>query len=81
LPEAIENTSRLAEGLTFSLENLGYEFAEYPVAGRSHDGFVFCAHRSGSGAQQRYAAISAKVKRQLEEELGPDTNSVSPDIS
>src|SRR6476620_12476465 len=32
LPEAVENTSRLAERLTFSLENLGYEFPEYPVA-------------------------------------------------
>src|SRR5436305_5035198 len=30
LPEAIENTSRLAERLMFSLENLGYEFPEYP---------------------------------------------------
>src|ERR1700736_680341 len=30
LPEAIENTSRLAERLTFSLENLGYEFPEFP---------------------------------------------------
>ena len=28
LPEAIENTLRLAERLTFSLENLGYEFPE-----------------------------------------------------
>src|SRR5262249_23722152 len=31
LPEAVNNTSRLAERLTFSLENLGYEFPEYPV--------------------------------------------------
>ena len=41
LPEAIENTSRLAERLTFSLENLGYEFPEYPVAtGHSMDSFL-----------------------------------------
>src|ERR1700736_4010856 len=68
LPEAIENTSRLAERLTFSLENLGYEFPEFPVpAGHSMDSFlrtIVCF-----GAQQRYAAVSAKVKRQLEEEL------------
>src|SRR5262249_16577697 len=32
LPEAIENTSRLAERLIFSLENLGYEFPQYTVA-------------------------------------------------
>ncbi len=68
LPEAIENTSRLAERLTFSLENLGYEFPEYPVpAGHTMDSFLRTI--VWFGAQQRYAAISAKVKHQLEEEL------------
>jgi error-prone DNA polymerase len=68
LPEAIENTSRLAERLTFSLENLGYEFPEYPVpAGHSMDSFLRTIVLFG--AQQRYAAVSAKVKRQLEEEV------------
>src|SRR5881396_3270426 len=68
LPEAIENTSRLAERLTFSLENLGYEFPEYPVpTGHTMDSFLRTI--VWFGAQQRYAAISAKVKRQLEEEL------------
>ncbi|HYR21905.1 MAG TPA: error-prone DNA polymerase [Chthoniobacterales bacterium] len=68
LPEAIENTNRLAERLTFSLENLGYEFPEFPVpAGHSMESFLRTI--VWFGAQQRYAAISAKVKRQLEEEL------------
>jgi error-prone DNA polymerase len=68
LPEAIENTSQLAERLTFQLENLGYEFPEYPVpAGHTMDSFLRTI--VWFGAQQRYAAISAKVKRQLEEEL------------
>src|SRR5256714_2230279 len=68
LPEAIENTSRLAERLTFSLENLGYEFPEYPVpAGHTMGSFLQTI--VWFGAQQRYAAISAKVKHQLEEEL------------
>jgi len=68
LPEAIENTSRLAERLTFSLENLGYEFPEYPVpAGHSMDSFLRTI--VWFGAQQRYAAISPKVKHQIEEEL------------
>jgi len=68
LPEAIENTSRLAERLMFSLENLGYEFPEYPVpAGHTMDSFLRTI--VWFGAQQRYAAISRKVKRQLEEEL------------
>src|SRR5881396_3897101 len=68
LPEAIENTSCLAERLTFSLENLGYEFPEFPVpVGHSMDSFLRTI--VWFGAQQRYAAVSAKVKRQLEEEL------------
>jgi error-prone DNA polymerase len=68
LPEAIENTSRFAERLTFSLENLGYEFPEYPVpVGHSMDSFLRTI--VWFGAQQRYAAISPKVKHQIEEEL------------
>src|SRR5213594_4952245 len=68
LPEAIENTLRLSERLTFFLENLGYEFPEYPVpVGHTMDSFLRTI--VWFGAQQRYAAVSAKVKRQLEEEL------------
>jgi len=68
LPEAIENTARLAERLTFSLENLGYEFPDFPVPdGHTMDSFLRTI--VWFGAQQRYAAISAKVRRQLEEEL------------
>src|ERR1700758_4326091 len=68
LPEAIDNTSRLAERLTFSLENIGYEFPDFPVpAGHSMDSFLRTI--VWFGAQQRYAAVSAKVRRQIEEEL------------
>jgi error-prone DNA polymerase len=68
LPGAIENTAHLAERLTFSLENIGYEFPEYPApAGHSMDSFLRTI--VWFGAQQRYAAISAKVRRQIEEEL------------
>jgi len=68
LPEAIENTSGLADRLMFSLENLGYQFPEYPVpSGHSMDSFLRTI--VWFGAQQRYAAISARVKRQLAEEL------------
>jgi len=69
LPEAIENTERLAERLTFSLENIGYEFPSYPVPpGQSMDSFLRTI--VWFGAQQRYAALSTPVKRKLEEELG-----------
>jgi len=68
LPEAIENTSRLAERLTFLLENLGYEFPDFPVPdGYTMDSFLRTI--TWFGAQQRYAAISSAVKRQLEKEL------------
>src|ERR1700719_1748107 len=68
LPEAIENTARLAERLTFSLENLGYEFPDFPVPdGHTMDSVLRTI--VWFGEQQRYAAISSKVKRQLEEEL------------
>ncbi len=67
-PEAIENTSRLADRLTFSLENIGYEFPSYPVpAGHNMDSFLRTI--VWFGAQQRYAAVSTSVKRKLEEEL------------
>ncbi|MDQ2824319.1 MAG: PHP domain-containing protein, partial [Verrucomicrobiota bacterium] len=68
LPEAIENTTRLAERLKFSLEDIGYEFPSFPVPdGHSMDSFLRTI--VWFGAQQRYAAISDAVKRQLEEEL------------
>ena len=68
LPEAIENTSRLAERLMFSLENIGYQFPSFPVpAGHNMDSFLRTI--TWFGAQQRYAAISSAVKQKLEEEL------------
>src|SRR6202163_3104392 len=68
LPEAIENTSRLAEQLTFSLENIGYEFPSFPVSD-SYNMDSFLRTIVWFGAQQRYTAISSAVKRQLEYEL------------
>jgi error-prone DNA polymerase len=68
LPDAIGNTARLAERLTFSLENIGYEFPSFPVpAGHSMDSFL--RRIVLFGAQQRYAAISQAVRQKIEEEL------------
>src|SRR5256886_14787456 len=68
LPDAITNTERLADRLQFSLENIGYEFPEYPVPdGHSMNSFLRTI--ALFGAQQRYESITKKVKRQLEEEL------------
>ena len=67
-PDAIANTLRLAERLQFSLENLGYDFPDYPVPdGHSMDSFLRTI--TLFGAQQRYAAISSAVKAKLNEEL------------
>jgi error-prone DNA polymerase len=67
--EAIENTTRVAERLEFSLENIGYEFPAFPVPA-GHDMNSFLRTITLFGAQQRYASISTAVKRQIEEELG-----------
>jgi error-prone DNA polymerase len=68
LPDALENTARLAERLTFSLENIGYEFPSFPVpAGHNMDSFLRTIVLFG--AQQRYSSISTAVKQKLEEEL------------
>src|SRR3954468_10841500 len=68
LPEAIANTEVLAERLTFSLENIGYQFPDFPVPG-GHDMDSFLRTIVLFGAQQRYSAISSAVKQKLEEEL------------
>src|SRR4051794_33697851 len=68
MPEAIENTGRLAERLQFSLENIGYAFPDFPVPA-GHDMNSFLRTIVWFGAQQRYEAISAKVRRQIEFEL------------
>jgi error-prone DNA polymerase len=68
-PDAIENTTRLADRLEFSLENIGYEFPSFPVPD-GHDMNSFLRTITLFGAQQRYSSISTAVKRKLEEELG-----------
>src|SRR5207247_6864939 len=62
LPEAIENTSRLAERLMFSLENLGYEFPEFSVPyAQLMDWFLRTV--VWFGVPLRYAAVSSGVTR------------------
>ncbi|HZO86567.1 MAG TPA: PHP domain-containing protein, partial [Verrucomicrobiae bacterium] len=68
MPEAIENTVRLADRLQFSLDNLGYEFPRYPVpAGESMDSFL--RKQTYAGAAQRYRELTQKVRAQLDREL------------
>ncbi len=68
LPEAVENTGRLAEQLGFTLADLGYRFPDYaPPPGESQESFL---HKmTYFGAQQRYGSVCGDVRRQLEREL------------
>jgi len=68
LPEAVENTSRLAERIEFTLAHLGYRFPAHPVpAGESQDSFL--RKMTYFGAQQRYGGVAGVVRKQLEREL------------
>src|SRR4051812_38070824 len=68
LPEAITNTERVADRLMFSLENIGYEFPEFPVPDR-HSMDSFLTEQVWSGARDRYRTITPKVRAQIEQEL------------
>lgn len=68
LPEALANSVRLASGLEFTLENLGYEFPRYPVPeGETMDSFL--RKMTMAGARARYTHLGSKVRAQLEREL------------
>ncbi len=55
IPEAIANTRIVSERLEFTLNNLGYEFPQYPVPdGETMDSFL--AKRVDEGIRKRYAS-------------------------
>jgi error-prone DNA polymerase len=69
LPEAIENTSRLAERLEFRLNNLGYEFPKFSTA--NGESMESCLRNATlQGAKNRYKeGVPDDVKAQLDKEL------------
>jgi error-prone DNA polymerase len=69
LPEAVENTARLAGRLGFTLTDLGYQFPRFPVAaGETMDAVL--RRKTLAGARWRYdGALPKKVARQIEREL------------
>lgn len=68
LPEAIQNTTHLAEQLTFGLQDLGYRFPDFPVPhGESIDSYL--RKMTYFGAYQRYGSVSPEIRRQLDKEL------------
>ena len=73
VPEAVENTSLLAQRLEFELNDLGYEFPRYDVGeGDSMDSFL--RKRVMEGIATRYlpkddASLMERAKKQAEREL------------
>ncbi|HEV2455049.1 MAG TPA: error-prone DNA polymerase [Verrucomicrobiae bacterium] len=68
LPQAIENTHRLADSLDFTLEDLGYEFPAFSVP-PEHTMDSWLCRQAFAGARERYGDVPEKVRGQLEREL------------
>jgi len=73
IPHAIHNTADLSKRLQFQLDDLGYEFPQYPVPhGDSMDSFL--RKRVEEGIRRRYGAkkdptLLHRAKKQIEHEL------------
>jgi error-prone DNA polymerase len=68
LPEAVENTLRVAERCAFTLEDLGYRFPDFPVP-EGETAFSYLHALTYAGARERYRPLTAKAARQLAREL------------
>ena len=68
-PEAIAETLRLSEALTFSLDELRYEYPDETIEGFANAQDAF-AHLAYEGAAKRYPhGLPAKVRASIEHEL------------
>jgi error-prone DNA polymerase len=69
-PEAVEITEEIAARVNFSMDELSYQFPDYPVPpDETMDSFL--RKRTEEGALLRYGGkINAAVRKQLEHELG-----------
>jgi error-prone DNA polymerase len=69
LPLALANTLEVAERCEFRLEDLGYEFPDFPTNGESLPALL--RRLAFAGARERYAGnVPEKARTQLERELG-----------
>ncbi|MCF3650352.1 DNA polymerase III subunit alpha [Synoicihabitans lomoniglobus] len=68
LPTALTNTQRLADRLTFSLENLGYQFPDFPVPA-GHDMTSWLREQTYAGIRELVPAVTAAYRRQIDTEL------------
>ncbi|MDP8981349.1 MAG: error-prone DNA polymerase [Acidobacteriota bacterium] len=68
IPEAIANTMELAQRLSFTLADLGYQFPNYPVGpGETMNSFLRA--RADEGARRRYQPYHDRARNQIEREL------------
>ncbi|HXK09965.1 MAG TPA: error-prone DNA polymerase [Vicinamibacteria bacterium] len=66
--DLLRNACALAERLTFTLEDLGYRFPDYPVP-EGESQFSFLCRATEAGARERYRPYHEKARRQIEREL------------
>ncbi len=67
-PDLLRNAEALAERLSFTLEDLGYRFPDYPVP-EGETQFSFLCKATEAGARERYRPYHEKARRQIEREL------------
>ncbi|HYN01386.1 MAG TPA: error-prone DNA polymerase [Vicinamibacteria bacterium] len=67
-PDLLGNAEALAERLSFTLEDLGYRFPDYPVP-EGETQFSFLCKATEAGARERYRPYHEKARRQIEREL------------
>ena len=68
IPEAIANTRAVSSRLEFTLEDLGYEFPEYPLPpGETVSSFLW--RLTDEGARRRYRPYEDRHRNQIEREL------------
>ena len=68
LPQAVHAAHELAEGIDFTLADLGYRFPDYPVP----EGETLISHLrelTWQGARERFRPLTARAGAQLEKEL------------
>ncbi|MBV9391701.1 MAG: DNA polymerase III subunit alpha, partial [Verrucomicrobia bacterium] len=68
LPHAVANTLAISSEISFTLDNLGYEFPRFPVpTGETMDSYL--QKVTWQEANKRYSIITPKVRAQIEREL------------
>jgi len=68
MPDAVAETGALADRLSYTMADLGYEFPRYPVpSGETMASFL--RKVAQAGARERYQPYHAAARRQMEREL------------